>query len=81
MELLEACQPRDNSRPLPIGKGKDILFDFPHRNQNDFKKKCEFLQIKMKFGHMFVVDSIGRSGGLVLLWMDDFQVDIQNFSR
>lgn len=30
---------------------------------------------------MFVVDSVGRSGALILLWRDGLQVDIQNYSR
>lgn len=29
----------------------------------------------------FRVDSVGRSGGLALLWNDHFSVEIQNFSR
>jgi hypothetical protein len=43
-------------------------------------KRIDFLRIKMKFDHMFVVNSVEWSGGLVLLWIDDFHVDIQNFS-
>ncbi|XP_059436330.1 uncharacterized protein LOC132169290 [Corylus avellana] len=44
-------------------------------------KKMEFVRIKLKFDNMFAVDSVGRSGGLALLWMDKLQLSIQNFSR
>lgn len=30
---------------------------------------------------MFVVDCVGKSGGLALLWQNEAGVDIQNFSR
>jgi hypothetical protein len=30
---------------------------------------------------MFMVDSVGRSGGLVLLWKEDVNLNIQNYSR
>jgi hypothetical protein len=43
-------------------------------------KRIDFLRIKLKFNHMFVVNSVGQSGGLALLLIDDFYVDIQNFS-
>jgi exonuclease III len=44
-------------------------------------KKIEFLRIKLGFDQMFVVNCVGRSGGLALLWNDDFQLTIQNFSH
>lgn len=31
-------------------------------------KKCDFVQIKLGFDHIFVVDSVGRSGRLILMW-------------
>lgn len=30
---------------------------------------------------MFVVDSVGRSSGLILLWRDGMGVDIHNYNR
>jgi hypothetical protein len=30
---------------------------------------------------MFIVDSVGKSGGLALLWMIEAGVEIQNYSR
>jgi exonuclease III len=46
-----------------------------HRN------KMEFVRVKLGFACMFVVDSVGRSGGLALLWHDTNLVEIQNYSR
>jgi hypothetical protein len=44
-------------------------------------KRIEFLKMKLGMENMFVVDSVGRSGGLALLWKEDFNLSIQNFSR
>jgi exonuclease III len=44
-------------------------------------KKIEFLRYKLGFDQIFVVDSVGRSEGLALLWHDELQLSIQNFSR
>jgi hypothetical protein len=44
-------------------------------------KKAEFLRIKLQFDYMFVVDKVGRSGGLILLWNNHTNVTIHNFSR
>lgn len=43
--------------------------------------KMELIKFKMGFQNMFVVDCVRRSGGLVLFWKDDIEVEIQNFSR
>lgn len=80
LELSEVREPRDSLCPLPIGDGKKIPFGFSYETKM-ISEKNDFLRIKLKFDHMFVVDSIGRSGGLAFLWLDDFQVDIQNFSQ
>jgi hypothetical protein len=45
------------------------------------KNKMELIRIKMGFSNLFVVDSVGRSGGLALLWDDDTELEIQNYSR
>jgi exonuclease III len=45
------------------------------------KNKLELLRVKMGYGGLFVVDPVGRSGGLVLFWRDDVNLEIQNFSR
>ena len=43
-------------------------------------RKMEFMRIKLRFKYCFTVPSLGRSGGLVLLWNDDIQVTIHNYS-
>ena len=44
-------------------------------------KRLEFLKTKLGMENMFVVDSVRRSGGLVLLWKEDFNLTIQNYSK
>jgi hypothetical protein len=43
--------------------------------------KMEILRVKLGFGSVFVVHSVGCSGGLALMWREDACVDIQNYSR
>jgi exonuclease III len=45
------------------------------------QSRLEYLRVKLGYGGLFVVDSVGRSGGLALFWRDDVQLEIQNFSR
>jgi exonuclease III len=45
------------------------------------KTKMENVRCKVGYPNMFVVDRIGKSGGLALLWNDEISVSIQNFSR
>jgi exonuclease III len=45
------------------------------------QKKMEIVRIKLGFHNMFVVDCVGKSGGLALLWESDFDIEIQNFTR
>jgi exonuclease III len=45
------------------------------------KDRMEVLRVKIGFEGMFVVDPVGRSGGLALCWKDKDLVEIQNFSR
>jgi hypothetical protein len=44
-------------------------------------KNLDFLRIKLRYDNIFVVDSVGRSGGLILLWRREVQVEIENYSR
>jgi exonuclease III len=45
-------------------------------------KRAKFIRIKLQFDYMFVVDCVGRSGGLILLWKNSqTNVVIQNYSR
>jgi hypothetical protein len=43
-------------------------------------KSCS-LKSKLGYDHVFTMDCKGRSGGLILMWKLDIQVDIQNSSR
>jgi hypothetical protein len=42
--------------------------------------RMERVQVKLEFDYMFVVDSVGRSGGLALFWMMYLGVEIHNFN-
>ena len=44
-------------------------------------KSLDYLRIRLKFDHLFMVDSVGQSGGLILMWNDDIRLTIQNYSR
>ena len=41
----------------------------------------ETICVKLGFIRLFVVDPVGRSGGLALLWHEDSGLIIHNFSR
>ena len=43
--------------------------------------KMERVRVQLGFEYMFVVDSIGKSGGLALFWTEDAEVEIQNYSH
>jgi hypothetical protein len=45
------------------------------------KAKMESIRCKLGFENMFMVDSIGKSGGTALFWGEDISVTIQNFSQ
>jgi exonuclease III len=45
------------------------------------KTRVEMVWVKLGFTGAFTIDPIGRSGGLGLLWKEDREVEIQNFSR
>jgi hypothetical protein len=44
-------------------------------------RKVELVRIKLGFDNLFVVDCVGRSGGLALFWKLETPVQIQNYSR
>ena len=44
-------------------------------------KKLELIRIKLGFKNTFGVDSVGKSGGLALLWHGECNIEVQNFSR
>jgi hypothetical protein len=43
--------------------------------------RMETIKAKLGFGSIFTVDSVGRSGGLALLWNDEFDVHIKHYSH
>jgi hypothetical protein len=43
--------------------------------------KMERIRCLLGFNNLFVVDSVGKSGGLALLWKEEADLEIQNFSR
>jgi hypothetical protein len=59
-------------------KGPKLVFLMETRICN---KDTDFLRIKLKFDYIFVVDSVGRSCGLILLWKNDINIEIQNYNR
>jgi hypothetical protein len=45
------------------------------------QSKSSFLKTKLGFDNIFIVDCVARSGGLILMWKVDVEVEIQNYSR
>jgi hypothetical protein len=43
--------------------------------------KMERVRVQLGFEHMFVVDFVGKSGGLALFWTVDVGVEIQNYNH
>ena len=43
-------------------------------------RRMELVRITLHFQHCFTVPSLGRSGGLALLWNDEVDLTIQNYS-
>ena len=41
--------------------------------------EMEWLRSRWKFDHCFAVDSLGRAGGLALLWMKDVSVEVKSY--
>lgn len=59
-------------------KRPDMVFLMETKMRNN---RMEKVRLKLDFDNMFVVDCVGRSGGLALLWTAEAGVTIQNFSR
>jgi hypothetical protein len=43
-------------------------------------KRMEIVRSQLGFEHMLVDNSVGKNGGLALLWMTEVGVKIQNYS-
>jgi hypothetical protein len=41
----------------------------------------EIIKVKTGYRSIFVVDNVGKSGGLALMWSDETRVEIQNYSH
>lgn len=45
------------------------------------KSKMEWVLVKLGYQGLFVVEPVGRSGGLALLWKEQDQVELLGFSQ
>ena len=45
------------------------------------KIKMEVILGQLGYAGLFVVDPVGKSGGLALLWREVEEIEIQNYSR
>jgi exonuclease III len=59
-------------------KRPDILFLMETKC---FQTKMERIRIKLGMPGMFLVDPVGKSGGLAMMWRDVDDVTIENYSR
>lgn len=59
-------------------KRPSILFLMETKLRSD---KISFLRGKLDFDSVFVVDCVGRSGGLALFWRDEVTLEIQKYSN
>jgi hypothetical protein len=41
----------------------------------------ETIKVKTGYRSIFVMDNVGRRGGLALMWSEEIRVEIQNYSR
>jgi hypothetical protein len=65
-------------RRLVRTKKPNLVFLMETKQVSKFQ---ESVRVKLGFEANFVVDSIGRSGGLAWLWNLETKVEVQNFSR
>lgn len=45
------------------------------------RQRCKNWRIILGFDGLFVVDSVGRKGGLILMWQKDWNVHIRSYSQ
>jgi hypothetical protein len=58
-------------------KKPNILFLMETKCRKD---RMESIRVKLGFSGLFVVEPLGRSGGLALLWQDVQNMEIQNYT-
>ena len=59
-------------------KGPKVLFLMETKRDC---RRTKVIRIKAGFDYVFTVSSLGRSGGLALMWQKEVDVVIQNFSQ
>jgi hypothetical protein len=78
------CQGLGNPRVIRdlchLVKDKRLTFLFLMETKSS-KVTMEFVCVKLGFEGLFVVDPVGHSGGLALLWKEKNEVEIQNYTR
>jgi hypothetical protein len=80
LELPGAREPRGSSRPSPVGEGEEAQIGFLMETKVS-SYRMESIKVRTRYKNVFAVDSMGRSGGLALMWSEDVQVEIENYSR
>jgi exonuclease III len=65
-------------RPMVREKKPNLMFLMETKLR---KNKIELIRTKIGFNNMFVVECVGKSGGLALFWEDGNNVEVQNFSH
>jgi hypothetical protein len=85
MNLLSwNCQGLGNPKAVPAlhnmvkMKGPKVLFLLETKLDT---VRMEGVRVKLGFENVFSVPSLGRSGGLALLWQNEAEIVIQNFSQ
>jgi hypothetical protein len=64
---------------LPAGKGEEAPVFVFNGNKTETEEYA-IVRNKLGFEGMLVVDPLGQSGGLALLWQEANEVNIQNYS-
>lgn len=80
LELPGAWEPQAIRQVHRLVRVKKPRFVFLIETKVKFEK-LQRLRCSIGFDGVFHVDLVGRSGGLVMLWKDDREVQIVNFSQ
>jgi hypothetical protein len=80
LELPRAWKPSGslNLRHLVREKKPSLVFIMETKMHHN---RLEFLKSKLGIENLFRVDSVGKGGGLCLLWKNEVDVKNQNYSR
>jgi hypothetical protein len=80
LELLGAWEPSNNSGLCCLVKEKKPKMVFLMETKL-CAHRLETIRLRIGFDSVFVVDCVGKSEGLALLWKSEIKVEIQNYSR